>query len=66
MLITVDNAKFSYGNNLIFEGSTSPKTKASGSVLSAQTEGKTTLIKLIMSELYFDCGKVIKKNGARI
>ncbi len=67
MLITVDNAAFSYGDNLIFEGVTFAVNEGERvGLIGANGEGKTTLIKLIMGEVLPDSGKVIKKNGARI
>lgn len=67
MLITVDNAKFSYGDNLIFENVSFAVNEGERvGLIGANGEGKTTLIKLIMGEVYPDFGKVTKKNGARI
>ena len=67
MLITVDNAKFSYGDNLIFEDVSFAVNEGERvGLIGANGEGKTTLIKLITGEQYPDDGKVIKKNGARI
>ena len=67
MIITVDNAKFSYGDNLIFEGVSFAVNEGERvGLIGSNGEGKTTLIKLIMGEVYPDSGKVIKKNGARI
>ncbi len=67
MLITVDNAAFSYGDNLIFEGVSFAVNEGERvGLIGANGEGKTTLIKLIMGEVLPDSGKVIKKNGARI
>lgn len=67
MIITVDNAKFSYGDNLIFSDASFAVNEGERiGLIGANGEGKTTLIKLIMGEVYPDTGKVIKKNGARI
>lgn len=67
MIITVDNAKFSYGDNLIFADASFAVNEGERiGLIGANGEGKTTLIKLIMGEVYPDAGKVIKKNGARI
>lgn len=67
MIITVDNAKFSYGDNLIFSDASFAVNEGERiGLIGANGEGKTTLIKLIMGEVYPDAGKVIKKNGARI
>lgn len=67
MLITVDNAGFSYGDNLIFDGVSFAINEGERvGLIGANGEGKTTLIKLITGELFPDSGKVIKKVGARI
>lgn len=67
MLISLDNAAFSYGDNLIFEGVTFAVNEGERvGLIGANGEGKTTLIKIILGELYADGGSVIKKNGARI
>lgn len=67
MIINVDNAGFSYGDNLIFENVSFAVNEGERvGLIGSNGEGKTTLIKLIMGELYPDGGKVIKKNGARI
>ncbi len=67
MIISVDNAEFSYGDNLIFkEASFAVNEGERIGLIGANGEGKTTLIKLITGELYPDVGKVIKKNGACI
>lgn len=67
MLITVDTAKFSYGDNLIFEDVSFAVNEGERiGLIGANGEGKTTLLKLILGELSPDYGQVIKKNGARI
>ena len=67
MLISLENASFSYGDNLIFGGvSFSVNEGERVGLIGANGEGKTTLIKLILGELYPDRGSIIKKNGARI
>lgn len=67
MIITVDDAGFSYGDNLIFENVSFAVNEGERvGLIGSNGEGKTTLIKLIMGEVYPDGGKVIKKNGARI
>lgn len=67
MIITVDGAKFSYGDNLILENVSFAVNEGERvGLIGSNGEGKTTLVKLIMGELYPDSGKVIKKNGARI
>ncbi|MDE6585115.1 MAG: ATP-binding cassette domain-containing protein, partial [Clostridia bacterium] len=67
MLINVDNASFSYGDNLIFEDVCFTVNEGERiGLIGANGEGKTTLIKLILGELYPDAGTVVKKNGIRI
>ncbi|MDE7083116.1 MAG: ABC-F family ATP-binding cassette domain-containing protein [Clostridia bacterium] len=67
MIVTVDNAGFSYGDNLIFDNVSFAVNEGERiGLIGANGEGKTTLIKLILGELFCDSGKVIKKNGARI
>ena len=67
MLISVENASFSYGDNLIFDGVSFAVNEGERvGLIGANGEGKTTLIKLVLGELSADAGSVIKKNGARI
>ena len=67
MLISLENASFSYGDNLIFGGVSFTVNEGERvGLIGANGEGKTTLIKLILGELYPDRGSIIKKNGARI
>ena len=67
MLISLNNAAFSYGDNLIFEDvSFSINEGERVGLIGSNGEGKTTLIKLILGELYADSGEVIKKNGTSI
>ncbi len=67
MLITVDNALFSYGDNLIFHDVSFAVNEGERvGLVGANGEGKTTLIKLILGELTADDGSVIMKNGIRI
>ena len=67
MLISFDNAAFSYGDNLIFSGVTFAVNEGERvGLIGANGEGKTTLIRLISGELYADSGQVLRKNGARI
>ena len=67
MLISLENASFSYGDNLIFGGVSFAVNEGERvGLIGANGEGKTTLIKLILGELYPDRGSIIKKNGARI
>lgn len=67
MLLNVDNAVFSYGDRLIFEnvGFSVNEGERIG-LIGANGEGKTTLIKLILGQLYPDGGTVTKKNGVKI
>ncbi|MDE5666949.1 MAG: ATP-binding cassette domain-containing protein [Clostridia bacterium] len=67
MIITVENAAFSYGDNLIFDGVSFAVNEGERiGLIGANGEGKTTLLKLVLGELSPDCGQVVKKNGARI
>lgn len=67
MLISLDNAAFGYGDNLIFSDVNFAVNEGERvGLIGANGEGKTTLIKLITGELFADRGEVIKKNGARI
>lgn len=67
MLITFENATFSYGDNLIFKDVNFAVNEGERvGLIGANGEGKTTLIKLISGELLPDGGKVIKKNGISI
>jgi len=67
MLVTFENAAFSYGDNLIFSGVSFAVNEGERvGLIGANGEGKTTLIKLISGELLPDGGKVIKKNGVSI
>ena len=67
MIITVENAAFSYGDNLIFENVSFAVNEGERvGLIGANGEGKTTLIKLISGENLPDSGQVIKKNSARI
>ena len=67
MLVTIDNAAFSYGGNLIFENVAFALNEGERvGLIGANGEGKTTLIKLILGELEADSGKIIKKNGLKI
>ncbi len=67
MLISVENASFSYGDNLIFKdvSFTIHEGERIG-LIGANGEGKTTLIKLICREYAPDFGAVTLKNGAKI
>lgn len=67
MFVTLDNVAFGYGDNLIFEEVTFAINEGERvGLIGANGEGKTTLIKLILGELYADNGKVNKKNGLKI
>ncbi len=67
MLINVENASFSYGDNLIFENASFTVNEGERvGLIGANGEGKTTLIKLICGGLDADCGSVTRKNGATI
>lgn len=67
MLISVENASFTYGDNLIFDNVSFTVNEGERvGLIGANGEGKTTLIKLVLGELYADSGAVVKKNGARI
>ena len=67
MLISFDNAAFSYGDNLIFHDVTFAVNEGERvGLIGANGEGKTTLIRLISGELYAESGQVLRKNGARI
>lgn len=67
MLVTIDNAAFSYGGNLIFENVAFALNEGERvGLIGGNGEGKTTLIKLILGELEADLGTIIKKNGLKI
>ncbi|MDE6356393.1 MAG: ABC-F family ATP-binding cassette domain-containing protein [Clostridia bacterium] len=67
MLITFENATFSYGDNLIFKDVNFAVNEGERvGLIGANGEGKTTLIKLISGELFPDSGRVIKRNGVSI
>ena len=67
MLVSLDNASFSYGDNLIFSGVTFAVNEGERvGLIGANGEGKTTLIRLITGEYEADAGIVLKKNGIRI
>ncbi len=67
MLVSVENASFSYGDNLIFKdvSFTIHEGERIG-LIGANGEGKTTLIKLICREYSPDFGTVTLKSGAKI
>ncbi len=67
MLVTVSDATFSYGGNLIFKNISFAVNEGERvGLIGANGEGKTTLIKLMLGELSADGGEVVKKNGIRI
>lgn len=67
MLFSLENAAFSYGDNLIFSGVNFTVNEGERvGLIGGNGAGKTTLIKLIMGELSPDGGSVLLKNGIRI
>lgn len=67
MLISVDNVTFDYGGNLIFKNvSFSINEGDRIALIGANGEGKTTLIKVILSQLEPSDGEVFKKSGIKI
>ncbi len=66
MLISLDNAAFGYGDNLIFGGVTFAVNEGERvGLIGANGEGKTTLIKLMLGMLEADDGAVRRKNGLK-
>lgn len=67
MIINLSDVAFSYGDNLIFSGvSFSINEGERVGLIGSNGEGKTTLIKLMLSELTPEYGAVTVKNGAKI
>lgn len=67
MLITFNGVAFGYGDNLIFgDVSFSLNEGERTGLIGANGEGKTTLIKLLIGELYADGGEIVRKNGIKI
>ncbi|MBD5632685.1 MAG: ATP-binding cassette domain-containing protein [Clostridia bacterium] len=67
MIITLENAAFSYGDNLIFSDVNFAVNEGERvGLIGANGEGKTTLIRLICGGILPDSGKVLRKNGAKI
>lgn len=67
MLISVENASFSYGDNLIFSGATFAVNEGERiGLIGANGEGKTTLVKIMLGGLVPDGGSVSQKNGISI
>ncbi len=66
MLVSLDNASFSYGDNLIFSGVTFAVNEGERvGLIGANGEGKTTLIRLITGGYTADSGTVTRKNGIK-
>ena len=67
MLVTLDNVAFGYNDNLILNDVSFVINDGERiGLIGANGEGKTTLIKLILGELYADFGELNKKNGLKI
>ena len=67
MLITCENVTFGYAGETLLENITFLLSEGDRvGLIGGNGEGKTTLIKLLLSELDPDSGKVIKKNGIRV
>ncbi len=67
MLVTLDGVAFGYSDNLIFEKVSFALNESERvGLIGANGEGKTTLIKLILSELEADAGQIARKNGLKI
>lgn len=67
MLFSVENVKFSYGGNLIFENVSLTMHEGQKIALVGENGvGKTTLIKLVCDELSADSGRVVLKSGVKI
>lgn len=67
MLISVDNVTFDYGGNLIFKDVSFCINEGDRiALIGANGEGKTTLIKVILSQLEPSDGEVFKKSGIKI
>lgn len=66
MLITLENASFGYGGNLIFgDVSFAVNEGERIGLIGANGEGKTTLIKLMLGSLEAESGCVSRKNGLK-
>ncbi len=67
MLITAENVRFGYDNKSILEnvGFTLSEGDRIG-FIGANGEGKTTLLRLLLGELFPDEGKILKKSGLKI
>lgn len=67
MLFTFSDVNFSYGDNLILSGVNFAVNEGERVGLVGENgTGKTTLIKLMLGELFPESGEVIKKNGLKI
>jgi len=67
MLVTLDNVAFGYNDNLILNDVSFVINDGERiGLIGANGEGKTTLIKLILGELYADFGELNKKSGLKI
>lgn len=67
MLVTFSSVNFSYGDSLIFSGVTFAVNEGERVGLVGENgTGKTTLIKLLLGELFPDSGAVIKKSGLKV
>lgn len=67
MLVSVENAEFSYGGNLIFKDvNFSVNESERVALIGANGEGKTTLLKIICGRLEADSGRVLRRSGIKI
>ncbi len=67
MLFSVENVRFSYGGNLIFDDLSLIMHEGEKVALVGENGvGKTTLLKLITGALFPDGGRVVLKNGVKI
>ena len=67
MLISMDNVQFGFNGGSLLENVTFALNEAERvGLIGGNGEGKTTLIRLILSELSAESGVVFKKNGIRI
>lgn len=67
MIISVNDASFSYGDNLIFGGVNFAVNEGERiGLIGVNGVGKTTLIQMILGGLTPESGTVIRKSGARI
>ncbi len=67
MLVSFENAAFSYGGNLILSDvNFSVNESERVALIGANGEGKTTLLKIICGQLEVDCGRVLRRSGIKI